>query len=105
MSFSIRNADTNEPVPLEHGKPVWRPIGVHQASAQTWKWSLFIPHLVKGNRGETYEVGGLDTGIEVTWTGNLSTPGEPSMHFNSIDDAKAYAEATVALRMQGDNDG
>ena len=95
MTFSIRNADTNEPIPLEHGKPVWRPMGVHQASA----------HLVKGNRGETYEVGGLDTGIEVTWTGNLSIPGEPSMHFNSIDDAKAYAEATVALRMQGDNDG
>ena len=47
MTFSIRNADTNEPIPLEHGKPIWRPIGVHQASAQTWKWSLFIPHLVR----------------------------------------------------------
>lgn len=105
MSFSIRNADTNKSIPLERGKPVWRPQGVHQASAQTWKWSLFVPYLVRGNQGETYEVGGTDTGIEVTWTGNLSIPGEPSMHFNSIDDAKAYAEATVALRMQGDNDG
>ncbi len=105
MSFSIHNADTNEPIPLGRGKFVWRPQGVHQASAQTWKWGLFISHLVRGNQGETYEIGGIDTGIEVTWTGNLSIPGEPSMHFNYIDDAKAYAEATVTLRMQGDNDG
>lgn len=32
-------------------------------------------------------------------------PGEPAMSFGSMEEAKAYAEATINLRSQEGNDG
>jgi hypothetical protein len=47
--------------------------------------------------GNTYEIGGIDTGIVAYHSGRLLIPGEAAMEFPTVEEAKAYAEATVLL--------
>lgn len=101
-SFKMYNAENGKDVCTVSGEFEWRPEGVHQAASHTWKRALFAPLFIEDRRagGELirYEIGGTDTGIVVYANGKLLIPGEPTMQFPSLEEAKQYAEATVKLR-------
>lgn len=98
--MKLTDAHTGEAVHTVEGAIEWHPAGIHQAASHTWKWSMFVPHWVSGVRGEMYQIGGLDTGIEVYHSGRLSIPGEADLKFDTVEEAKAYAEATYELEKE-----
>ena len=95
-SFYVTDPDGNRvDVP---GKMKWVPQhGWHKQTIPAYKWELYIPHLVPGDRGEQYEMGGLSTGIEVYRTGSVSWPGKDIPAFPTYKEAMAFVEATFAL--------
>lgn len=94
-SFIVTDQDGNRvdtPGPIK-----WTPIGKDRDDSNPYKWELYIPHLSRGDRGETYELGGLSTGIEVYRSGAVSWPGKDIRPFPTYQEAMAFVEATFAL--------
>lgn len=94
-SFCVTDTDGSRvdiPAPIR-----WVPIGKQWDDRNPYKWEMYIPHLARGDRGETYELGGLSTGIEVYRSGAVSWPGKDIPAFPTHQEAKAFVEATFAL--------
>jgi len=94
-SFVVTDQDGNRV--SAPGKVRWEVQGRLILEDPPYKWELYIPHLSRGTRGETYELGGLSTGIEVYKSGYVSWPGKDIPIFPSHVEAKAFVEATFAL--------
>lgn len=87
MLRSVRDARTNEELPVQNGELRWRPEG-----APPLRFRLFVPHLVQG-----IEIGGEDTGVCIYPSGYINWPGRECPRFDNHLDAQRYVEATYIL--------
>ena len=86
MARTIRTIHGDEVV-LAYGTPEW------QRYDRLDRWDWFIPQLLPNGMA----VGGVELGIRVYDSGNVNWEGRDYLSFPSVEEAKAYVEATLSL--------